>query len=447
MALEIGWSIKMSCGQRAKIINIVNENDIDVEFEDGGIVEHTTYHKLLMRGFRSPIEKQNNPRKITYDKVKEVFEGKGYILLTQEYINPFSPLMYICKKHPDKIQKTNWNKIQQGSGCRECGYEKVSNKLALLKRTPYEEVLEKFKKENLVLLTTKEEYFSEPNPLMKFICPCSPDTIQEKNWTTFQQVPHCSICYKEKKSADRRKEHYEEFVRRCNEKGYIPISKLEDYKNVSTPMKYVCPLHGEQQTNLSHLREGKGCKQCGYITSGEKLKLSKEDLTKRLEKKELALITECNTVHDIGIFQCLNHPEVCFKSRISDVVYSDVKCPACHESKGEKKIRLWLKENKIEFEPQKKFEDLYRFEKNNKLSYDFYIPYCNLLIEYQGEFHDGTAWQQSEEQYEQQKIKDELKKNYAKKNGYNFIEIWYWDYKNIESLLEKELKKYEYTIS
>lgn len=40
MGLEIGWSIKMKCGQRAKIINIVNENDIDVEFEDGGIVYH-----------------------------------------------------------------------------------------------------------------------------------------------------------------------------------------------------------------------------------------------------------------------------------------------------------------------------------------------------------------------------------------------------------------------
>ena len=34
-----------------------------------------------------------------------------------------------------------------------------------------------------------------------------------------------------------------------------------------------------------------------------------------------------------------------------------------------------------------------------------------------------------------------MKKQYAENNGYNFLEIWYWDYDNIELILEKEMKK------
>lgn len=441
MALEIGWSIKMRCGQRAKIINIANENDIDVEFEDGGVVRHITYHKLLMRGFKSPKELSQNPRKITYDKVLEEFESKGYILLSKEYISATSPLEYICKLHPDKVQTTTWNKIQQGSGCRECGYERVSNKLKIIKKTPYQEVIEKFDKSGLTLLTTEEEYLSNSNPVMKFICSCSPDEVQVKTWNAFLQSPHCSICYKKDTKNEQREKSFENFLEICNDRGYIPISTLEDYTNSLSKLKYICPIHGEKETTLSHLKEGKGCKECGYSKVGEKGRLSEEEVKQRIEDRELVLTSSYITIREIGEFKCKHHPKLTFKARISDVIYSDVKCPACHESKGEKKIRLWLEKQEIRYEPQKRFEDLYRFSKANKLSYDFYLPSYNLLIEYQGEFHDGSAWQQSEGEYIQQIEKDKIKKEYALKNQYNFLEIWYWDYKNIEKILEGELIK------
>lgn len=441
MGLEIGWSIKMKCGQRAKIINIVNENDIDVEFEDGGIVYHTTYHKLLMRGFKSPEELKRNPKKITYEKVLAEFELKDYILLSKEYVDAFYPLEYVCKKHPDKIQTTTWNKIQQGSGCRECGYEIVSNKLRLAKKTPYQEVKEKFSQNNLLLLTTEEEYLTDSNPIMKFVCPCTPDKIQSKTWSAFLQAPHCSLCYKKDIREKHREKSFEEFLDICSSRGYTPLSTLEDYTNCFSKLRYICPNHGEKQTTLSHLREGKGCKECGYAKVGEKGRLSEEEVRKRIDDKELVLISSYQSIHDIGEFMCKRHPSTVFKARISDVIYSDVKCPACHESKGEKKIRLWLEKQNIKYEPQKRFDNLYRFDKAHKLSYDFYLPFYNLLIEYQGEFHDGTAWQQSKEQYNQQIEKDRMKKEYALNNQYNFLEIWYWDYKNIETILERELIK------
>lgn len=369
----------MRCGQRATIIHIENENDIDVQFEDGGIVRHITYRSLQMRGFKSPIEIENNPRKITYEKVKQIFEDKGYVLLETEYINAFSPLKFICKKHPEHIQTTTWNKIQQGRGCRKCGYETVSKKLRLFKKTSYNKVVEKFKEANLELLTTKESYMSESNPVMSFICPCSPNLIQEKLWSAFQQAPHCSLCATKEKDAERREKHFQEFVLRCEEKGYIPLSTLEEYKNVVSSMRYVCPLHGEQSTNLSHLREGKGC-------------------------------------------------------------------PKCNESKGESKIRLWLEDNRISYIAQKKFQDLYNKSYKSKLSYDFYLPDYNVLIEYQGAYHDGLVHKsnplrQTKEELESQQYRDELKRKYAKEHNYQLLEIWYWDYDNIESILKKEMKE------
>lgn len=58
-------------------------------------------------------------------------------------------------------------------------------------------------------------------------------------------------------------------------------------------------------------------------------------------------------------------------------------CLQCNESKGEKKCGEWLKQNNITYEIQKEFNGLLGIGGKN-LSYDFYLPKYNLLIEYQG---------------------------------------------------------------
>ena len=57
---------------------------------------------------------------------------------------------------------------------------------------------------------------------------------------------------------------------------------------------------------------------------------------------------------------------------------------------SEIKIEKILKNNDIRFKPQYKYEGLFGLG-GGLLSYDFYLPDYNLLIEYQGEYHDGTA--------------------------------------------------------
>lgn len=113
-------------------------------------------------------------------------------------------------------------------------------------------------------------------------------------------------------------------------------------------------------------------------------------------------------------------------------------CPRCRRSKGENKIEQFLIDKSIMFKPQKTYNDLVGVG-NGLLSYDFYLPDYNLLIEYQGQFHDGTASQQSKEEFDIQQKHDKLKKEYAKNHNVNLLEIWYWDFDNIEHILNEKL--------
>ena len=119
-------------------------------------------------------------------------------------------------------------------------------------------------------------------------------------------------------------------------------------------------------------------------------------------------------------------------------------CPFCdYASKGEQRIIDYLDSfMKNQYVYQKSYDGLIGIG-GGLLSYDFYLPQYNLLIEYQGEFHDGTASQQTLEEFEIQKEHDQRKREYAKSHSIDLLEIWYWDFDNIEDILYNYLKKKE----
>ena len=121
-----------------------------------------------------------------------------------------------------------------------------------------------------------------------------------------------------------------------------------------------------------------------------------------------------------------------------------VGCPICSASKGEKEIDIYLKQRNYTYETQKQFNNLLGIN-NGNLSYDFYLPTYNLLIEYQGEQHekpvdfDGLGIEYAEDQFIIQKEHDRRKKQYAIDNNIELLEIWYWDFDNIEKILKENL--------
>lgn len=120
------------------------------------------------------------------------------------------------------------------------------------------------------------------------------------------------------------------------------------------------------------------------------------------------------------------------------------RCPLCSISNGEKEITACLTKNKFAFIFEKRFEGLFGLG-NGSLSYDFYLPSFNLLIEYQGEQHErpidfnGFGVDYAKKQFKIQQEHDRLKREYAKNSNIKLLEIWYYDFDNIEKILKKEL--------
>lgn len=121
-----------------------------------------------------------------------------------------------------------------------------------------------------------------------------------------------------------------------------------------------------------------------------------------------------------------------------------VKCRNCTCSAGEYKIYKYLINNGFikyeDFTTQNTFNNLYGTN-NGLLSYDFYINKLNLLIEYQGKQHEKfcKSVHKTKEGFEKQIEHDRRKFNYAIKNNIDIIYIYYWQYDEIEEILNYEL--------
>lgn len=94
---------------------------------------YITYNKLQQGGGCAYCA---NHGKIFIEDVRSAFEKRGYILLSNEYVNAQKKLSYKCRKHIEVIQEIKWNNFQQGKGCRFCnanrskGEEKISEILS-----------------------------------------------------------------------------------------------------------------------------------------------------------------------------------------------------------------------------------------------------------------------------------------------------------------------------
>ena len=114
-------------------------------------------------------------------------------------------------------------------------------------------------------------------------------------------------------------------------------------------------------------------------------------------------------------------------------------CPCCAESHGERNIERFLIDHDIPYNKWKTFNSLIGIG-GRLLSYDFYLPTYNKLIEFQGEQHQRPIEMfGGKRQFEIQKEHDKRKREYAQSHNIDLLEIWYYDFDNIESILKDNL--------
>lgn len=249
----------------------------------------------------------------------------------------------------------------------------------------------------------------------------------------------CPYCANEKGHSRGRKIPYDIVKQDFCIAGYVLLTAENEYKNSLQKLRYLCPKHGEQQITYGHLTEGKRCRLCAKEELSKKNKLDIDFVNKELDKRGFIWLDRNYTGITSPLkLSCKKHPDKIFYNSYSHIVHSQIKCPFCTSiSRGEKEIYRVLEEYGVEFVYQQRMKDLYRY-KGQYLSYDFYIPSQNLLIEYQGEYHKKITSFNDEIHLADQQERDKMKREYAKSNGYKLLEIWYKDLNCIENILLKE---------
>ena len=241
----------------------------------------------------------------------------------------------------------------------------------------------------------------------------------------------CPFCYGGVK-------HTNEYVnKRLFELYHGEYVFLEEYVNSSIPIK--C-LHTKcnntyMVTSNDILNGHRGCPFCAGnqkkttdIFKNEVYDLVKDEYTilgEYITARDKISVkhNKCNTVYDVT----------------PDNFLRGCRCPKCSKSKLENKTEEFLKNNNINYNTWKTYQDLVGVN-NNLLSYDFYLPDYNMLVECQGIQHEQPVnFFGGEEQFKIQKEHDKRKKEYSKSHNIELLEIWYYEYNNVEEILTSRL--------
>lgn len=164
-------------------------------------------------------------------------------------------------------------------------------------------------------------------------------------------------------------------------------------------------------------------------------KIGRLTVIKRVENKDRCTVFLCKC-------DCGN--EITVKGSVLN--RKEVMSCGCVKSKGEYKIAKFLNKYNIKYEAQKTFDDCKR---KYKLRFDFQIFYNDnekfFLCEYQGAQHYHLAFcfskteEEAKEKLDYITTNDNIKREYCQDNNIKLVEIPYWNFNKIETILKKEL--------
>lgn len=217
-----------------------------------------------------------------------------------------------------------------------------------------------------------------------------------------------------------------------------------EYKNYTLYSSYfdvICPVHGvSSQKPVVHLNSS-GCKQCTI----DQRRMTNEQFIDRAKSVhgDIYNYAKTNYTHYgcTVTITCKQHGD--FNTVGSEHIRKRGSgCPMCNESKGERKVRLFLIKNKIEYKTE------YKLCKGKAPRFDFYLPKLNIFIEYDGVQHyKAVDIFGGLESFHKIRNRDKLKNELAKTYSIPLIRIPYTSYKNLEDFLFKKITTiYKYRV-
>lgn len=380
--------------------------------------------------------------KITFEEYfRRLSETTKTIVPISKYMGQSKPIKYKCLIYNHQWEVKEARYVPNGYGCPCCADKKKQEALTKTHQNNLK-TEEQFRKELLKKQPNLLPNDSYINKNTKYHCICkihncdvytTPDKYLNKN-------QGCKLCAIEKSKCAIRytDKSYKEKAYSLNKN----IKILSTYQNVKKRIHVRCKVCNYEWNPIAETliwTNPCGCPNC----SGNAIKTPESfESELKITHPELKLLSpyiRANRKLHVLCTDC-NRDFMATPNKLQQGQH----CPYCKISHGESVIRSILTNLSIEFEMQKRFDDL-KGVGGRKLSYDFYLPTYNFLVEYQGEQHEkpvvfkGTNKKTSLLSFEKQQEHDRRKRDYAKEHNIELLEIWYWDFNNIEQILSKKI--------
>lgn len=298
------------------------------------------------------------------------------------------------------------------------------------KKLTYEYVKEYIESFGYELLS--EEYV---NIGTKLLLKCPKGHLYEVNFRDFKfSENRCMECHNEIRSKNLA--HTYEYVKEYIESFDYKLLSNE-YKNGREKILVECSCGNQYLVGFDKFKQGQRCPKCANKHKNDKIRLSYGYVKQYIESFNYKLLSDeyINNKKKLKIECPKGH---IFELNFDHFKNKERRCPLCGVSKGEQRIINWLDKNNINYiYDQPYFKDLLS-PLGNPLRPDFIIEDKKVWVEFDGEFHFRKMY--DEQNYETLQIHDNLKNEYAMRNNWKLIRIPYWDFDNIEVILEKELK-------
>ena len=339
-------------------------------------------------------------RKTHEEYIKEVSKINSDIEVVGKYIDAKTKILHRCK-----IDNYEWmatpSKILVGRGCPKCAGN--------MKKTHEEYVAEARKVNPYIEVVGKYN-----GALTKILHKCKKDGyewyVSPHNVLQGQSCPRCSGV---------ERYSHEEYVKRVA-KVNPNVEVLGKYIDSKTKILHRCKIDGYEWSAFpSVVLQGGGCPKCAGNA-----KITHEEYIIQVAKvnPSIEVLERYAGYHTKILHKCKTDGYEWYASP-SNILHG-FGCPKCNTSKGEKAIEEWINKQNILYESQKRFFDC---RDKKPLPFDFYLPEYDICIEYQGQQHyESIKYFGGKSKFEDQIKKDNIKKEYCKKNNILLIEIPYY---------------------
>ena len=338
-----------------------------------------------------------------------------------EYVNINTKITIKCPKHGDFQQTPQSHKK---NGCPNCSKEHRLRKLKLKNLRKFKSIHNNFYNYN---------FYTHVNNSTNIKIHCPKHGIFSQSPKSHLKGSKCPHCLKDSMTL-LPSTALKRLVKSHNSEYTYPNFNNE-YENTHSIITINCSKHGNFRQNYhNHYYNLNKCPNCS--NEGKKIDydyfITKSKSThgdKYIYPKQ-----EINFNEKVSII-CKKHG--LFKQLPNNHYNLKHNCPKCKISKSEEEIENIFIKYSIEYIREYKIENC-KYEK--ELPFDFYLPKCNLLIEYNGiQHYKQIEYFNNRDEFRKRIIKDNIKRKFVLENRYKYLIINYKD--NIFKKIRKHVKE------